>query len=140
MAKTIILKGDLIKCNRTRKEFKGKETAEKLYITLASVEFDADKKAIIEEAFKESGKKFTPSWVTEFEGYVNLSTKYEIPFKDTVNNVTGDSIENYISDGFNWLGAKVSVSINVKDGALYPKAMIIHEEGKEFNPFADFEN
>ena len=140
MAKTIILKGELIKCNRTCKEWKGTKTVEKLYITLASVELDADTKAIIEEAFKESGKKFTPSWVTEFEGYVNLSTKYEIPYKDNVNNRTGDSIEDYISDGFNWLGAKVSVSINVKDGALYPKAMIIHEEGKEFNPFADFEN
>lgn len=140
MAKTIILKGELIKCNRTRKEFKGKETAEKLYITLANAELDEDKKAIIEDAFKESGKKFTPSWVTEFEGYVNLSTKYEIPYKDNVNNVMGYNIESYISNGFNWFGAKVSVSINVKDGALYPKAMIIHEEGKEFNPFADFEN
>ena len=111
---------------------------EKGYIIKTS-EGDVETKAIIVDAFKESGKKFTPSWVTEFEGYVNLSTVYEIPFKDNVNNATGASIEDYIADGFQWLGAKVSVSVNVKDGALYPKAMIISEEGKEFDPFADFE-
>lgn len=139
MAKTIILKGNLIKCNRTAKEFKGTKGKEKLYLTLADVELTKDQKATIEEAFKESGKKFTPSWVTEFEGYVNLSTVYELPFKDTVNNKQGDSIEDYIADGFLWLGSKVAISVNVKEGALYPKAIKIEEEGKEYNPFDDFE-
>lgn len=139
MAKTIILKGNLIKCNRTAKEWKGTKGKEKLYITIADVELTDEQKAIIDGAFSESGKKFTPSWVKEFEGYVNLSTSYEIPFRDNENNKEGESVEDYVADGYNWLGAKVRVSVNVKDGALYPKAILFDEEGAEFDAFADFD-
>lgn len=139
MKNTIIFTGKLIKCNRAEKEFKGKKSAEKLYITLAEVDIDDETMEIVKSAYKEAGARFTPAWVKEFEGFVNLSTKYELPFKDNVNGVTGENIEDYIVDGFNWCGATVKVSVNVKDGALYPKAIVIDEEGKEFDPFSDFE-
>lgn len=140
MAKSVIFNGSLIKCNRTSKEFKGVKGKEKLYLTLAEVELSDDIKEALAEAYKDAGKKFTPTWVSDFDGYVNLSTIYELPFKDTVNNVAGISIEDYIADGFNWLGAKVRISANIKDGAVYPKAIVIDEEGKEFDAFADFED
>ena len=72
----MIIKGKLITCKRQVKEFKGKEVKEKLYITLADVELSDKKMKELQEAFQEVGKKFTPSWLTKFEGYVNLATEF----------------------------------------------------------------
>ena len=139
MAKTIIFKGNLIKCNRTSKEYKGVKGKEKLYITLADVKLSKEQEATIKEAFKEAGKKFTPKWVSEFEGYVNLSTLYKMPYKNILTNEDGQDFEAYIEEGFLWLGSLVEISVNVKEGALYPKAIRVLEEGKEYDPFDDFE-
>lgn len=136
----LTIKGSLIKCNRSAKEWRGVKGKEKLYITLAEVELTEEQNAIIADAFKDAGNKFTPDWVKEFEGYVNLSTIYELPCRSQVDGRDYESIEDYIADGFSWLGAEASISINVKDGALYPKAICIHTEGKEYNPFEDFDN
>ena len=75
----MIIKGKLIVCKRTVKEFKGKTVKEKLYVTLAEVKLDNDKMQEIQDAFKESGKKFTPDWVKNFTGYVNLATEFPHP-------------------------------------------------------------
>ena len=61
----MIIKGKLIKCARSVKEFKGKVQPEKLYITLAEVKKLDDE---IVEAFKDSGKTFTPDWVKKMYG------------------------------------------------------------------------
>lgn len=136
----MVIKGKLITCKRMVKEFKGKEVKEKLYVTLAEVELSDKKKKELQAAFKDAGKKFTPSWLTNFEGYVNLSTEFEMPCRD-LEGVDHDSIERFIKEeGFPYMGAECKVSLNVKEGAVYPNSLIFLSEGKPFNPFAEFDD
>lgn len=133
-----VVKGKLITCKREVKKFKGKEVKEKLYLTLAEVKLSDEKMKEIKEAFKDSGKTFTPDWVKNFEGYVNLSTEYPVPCKDISGN-TFDSIEDFIkSEKFPWMGAEVKVALNIKEGAIYPISLIFISEGEAFDPFAAF--
>lgn len=136
----MIIKGKLINVKRELKEFKGRKAdKEKLYITLAEVEEGSIDWDSVKECFKDSGDKFTPDWVKNFSGYVNLSTGFEkLPARypdGTINN----SLEDLIKD-FPWLGAEVRVSCALKDGAIYPNSIVFDGEGREFNPFAEFDN
>ena len=134
----MVVEGKLIKARRQAKIFKGKEQEEKLYITLSDVTLTKEQQEELEEAFKEAGKKFTPSWIDNFEGYVNVSTKFEIPTKG-YDGKKYDSLEDYIVDEMpNFYNANVRLSLNVKDGAVYPKAIIFDTEGDYFDPFIDF--
>ena len=136
----MVIKGKLITCKREQKEFKGKPSKEKLYVTLAEVELSKKKKDELTEAFKDAGKNFTPAWVKKFEGYVNLATEFELPCKDLEGN-EHESIEDYIKESkFPYMGAEVKASLNVKDGAVYPNSIIFLSEGKPYNPFAEFDN
>ena len=139
----MIVKGKLITCKREVKIFGGKEQKEKLYITLAEVKLDKKKLEEAAAAFAESGKKFTPDWVKDFKGYVNLATEFPLParqkLKDEFDTET-DSIEKLIKAGFPFIGAEVEVSLNIKEGAIYPNALVFRSEGKPFNPFAEFDN
>lgn len=136
----MIIKGKLINCKREVKEFKGKVAKEKLYVTFAEVKLSEEKMSEIREAFKDAGKNFTPAWVKKFEGYVNLATEYDLPCKDLVGNEYA-SIEDFIkNENFPYMGADVKVSLNVKEGAVYPNSLIFLSEGKTYNPFAEFDN
>ena len=136
----MIIKGKLIVCKRTTKEFKGKTTKEKLFITLAEVKLDDEKMAELQEAFKESGKKFTPDWVKNFTGYVNLATEFDLPCMDLEGD-KHDSIEEWIKEEkFPWMGANVKASVNVKDGAVYPNSIKFLSEGQPFDAFGEFDN
>ena len=136
----MIIRGKLIVCRRTIKEFKGKQMKEKLYITLAEVKLDDDKMAELQAAFKEAGKKFTPDWIKNFTGYVNLATEFELPCMD-LDGDTHDSIEAFITDEkFPWMGAEVKASINVKEGAIYPNSIKFLKEGNPFDAFGEFDN
>jgi len=132
----MIIKGKLIKCARTVKEFKGKAQPEKLYITLAEVKKLDDE---IVEAFKDSGKTFTPEWVKNFEGFVNLSTQYDLPARDLKDRQFDSVLDMFADENFPWMGAEVGVSVNVKKGAIYPKAIKFYTEGTEFDAFSEFD-
>ena len=136
----MVIKGKLITCKREAKEFKGRVSKEKLYVTLAEVKLSKEKMTEIQDAFKDAGKNFTPAWVKKFEGYVNLATEFELPCKD-LNGGEYTSVEEFIKDEkFPYMGAEVKVSLNVKDGAVYPHSLIFLTEGKPYNPFAEFDN
>ena len=136
----MVIKGKLITCKREVKEFKGKVSKEKLYVTLAEVKLSKEKMSEIQDAFKDAGKNFTPAWVKKFEGYVNLATEFELPCKDLEGN-EHESVEEYIKESkFPYMGAEVKASLNVKDGAVYPNSIIFLTEGKPYNPFAEFDN
>ena len=133
----MIIKGKLIKCARSVKEFKGKAQPEKLYITLAEVKKLDDE---IVEAFKDSGKTFTPEWVKNFEGFVNLSTQYDLPARDLKDRQFDSVLDMFADENFPWMGAEVGVSVNVKKGAIYPKAIKFYTEGTEFDAFSEFDD
>ena len=134
----MIIKGKLIKCNRTKKNFKGREGEEKLYITLADAEITPAQFEELEKAFAESGKQFTPEWIKKFEGFANFSTKFELPV-ETVNGKRDTSVEAAIADGLKWFSADVELSINVKTGTLYPQAIRFKTVGKDIDAFAEFD-
>lgn len=135
----MIIKGKLIACKREVKEFdKKRKSEEKLFITLADAVISDDQMKELQDAFKDSGGKFTPEWVKNFEGYVNLSTKFELPCRDIEKNEY-NSIESAIAGGLKWMGADVKCSINIKEGALYPNAILFLSEGSAFNAFAEFD-
>lgn len=137
----MLIKGKLIYCKREVKEFEGRKSEEKLYLTLAEAELTDEQKEKLREAFKDSGKKFTPDWIKDFKGYVNVSSKYPVAVRMAYENPIreSDSIEKEISDGLKWVGADVKLSINVKEGAIYPSAILMLTEGKAFNPFHEFD-
>lgn len=134
----MIVKGKLIKCNRTKKVFKGREQAEKLYLTIADAEISPEDFEAIEKAFAESGKAFTPEWVKKFEGFVNLATKFDLPCMD-IRGIKHDSVEAEIADGLSWFKAEVMVSVNAKAGAVYPVSIKFLTEGEEIDAFAEFD-
>lgn len=134
----MVIKGKLIKCNRTKKTFKGREGEAKLYITLADAEITPAQFEELEKAFAESGKQFTPEWIKKFEGFANFATKFELPC-ESVNGKRSDSVEDEIADGLKWFSADVELAITVKTGALYPQAIRFKSVGKDIDAFAEFD-
>lgn len=138
----MIIEGTLIKCKREVKEFKdGSKSDEKLFLTLSEVELSEEQLAELKEAFKDSGKKLTPDWVLDPKGYVNVSTKYALPVRAAYLEPIKEynSVEKEIEEGLLVIGAKVKLSMNVKEGAVYPQALILLTEGNARNPFAEFD-
>lgn len=84
-------------------------------------------------AYDNVGSKLTPTWFKDKTGYINLSSIYDIPIQD-VNGKRID-FEEWIGEDHNALGSKVKVSIKQKEGALYPIAIKVIEEGEERDPF-----
>lgn len=135
----MIIKGKLIQCKRESKKFGKNQTEEKLFISLAEAEITDEQFALITDAFKDSGKNFTPDWVKDFEGYVNVATKFELPCRDVDKNEYA-SIEDAIADGLKYMGAEVALCLNIKEGAIYPVSIVFQTEGTAINPFAEFDN
>lgn len=90
----------------------------------------------LEKAYVNSGSRLTPNWLKEKNGYINLSSKFDIPVLDI--NRKELSFED-LCDKSTCIGSTVKVALNVKDGAIYPKAIMIVSEGEEKDPFACFE-
>lgn len=134
--KKLIVTGKLIKFRREAKTFKGKKSEPKLYITLSDVKLSDDDLKMCKEAFKTSGEKFTPDWVKDFKGYVNTSTTFELPCKD-YKGVESD-VEKY-AEGNDLYNAICRLQLVIKEGAIYPKALMIDTAGEPYNAFADFE-
>ena len=136
----MVIKGKLITCKREVKEFKGKSTKEKLFITVAEAQLSDKNKKELKDAFKDAGKNFTPDWVKDFKGYMNVSTEFALPCRDLEGN-EHESIEEFIkAEKFPFMGAEVKISLNVKEGAVYPNSVLFLSEGKPYNPFAEFDN
>ena len=144
----MVVKGKLITCKREVKDFGKRQSEEKLWITLAEAELTDEQKAELENAFKDAGKNFTPAWVKKFEGYINVSTQFDLPYilgkrvaeAHSDFDEQRDSVLALIKAGFPYIGADVKLSLNVKENAVYPLAVKILTEGKPFNPYSEFED
>ena len=91
---------------------------------------------IFDEFYKRVGNKLTPTWLKERNGYINVSSEFNIPVK-TVNSRTitfADLIETTTC-----IGSKIKLALNVKEGATYPISILILEDGEEKDPFAMFD-
>lgn len=85
-------------------------------------------------AYDNSGTKLTPACFKNQDGYINLSSIYSIPVMNSkgVKISFDEWLENY-----NVLGSIVRVSVKQKEGAVYPEAIKVLEDGEERDPFAD---
>ena len=86
------------------------------------------------KAFDTVGEKMTPSWYKEQEGYINLSSIFDVPVMDIEGNRI--DFDAWLETG-KAIKSKVKVSVRQKEGALYPIAIKVIEEGEEFDPFAN---
>ena len=85
-------------------------------------------------AYDNVGTKLTPSWLKNRDGYINLSSIYSIPVMDERGNEI--DFDTWLEQ-YNVLGSKIKVSVKQKDGAIYPEAIKVLEDGEERDPFAD---
>lgn len=139
MAKTIQVKGQLIKAQRMAKSFKGTAGKEKTHITIANAQISDEDMQTLKDAFKESGKKFTPAWVNEFEGYVNVSTVFALPCKSFVTgNTYEDIIDDLVQNGEPIYNANAVLTLTVKNGAVYPKSIALYSEGEPYDMWKEY--
>ena len=59
---------------------------------------------------------------------------YSIPVMDERGNKI--DFDTWLEQ-YNVLGSKIKVSVKQKDGAIYPEAIKVLEDGEERDPFAD---
>ena len=85
-------------------------------------------------AYDNVGTKLTPSWLKNRDGYINLSSIYSIPVMDARGKQI--DFDDWLAE-YNVLGSKIRVSVKQKDGAIYPEAIKVLEDGEERDPFAD---
>lgn len=122
----IIVEGTIVSARFGSTKF---DDNNKYRITIESDSIDYDSI----HAYDNVGSKLTPTWFKDKTGYINLSSIYDIPIQD-VNGKRID-FEEWIGEEYNALGSKVKVSIKQKEGALYPIAIKVIEEGEERDPF-----
>lgn len=91
---------------------------------------------IFDEFYKTVGNKLTPTWLKERNGYINVSSKFDIPVKTTTGRVI--EFEDLI-ESTTCIGSKIKLALNVKEGATYPISILILEDGEESDPFSMFE-
>ena len=87
-------------------------------------------------AFDKSGERLTPTWFKERNGYMNLSSIYDVPVKVGGGRVV--TFEEWCSE-YDVIGAIINIKITEKDGAVYPTAIMVLESGEKINPFEGME-
>lgn len=84
-------------------------------------------------AFDNSGAKLTPAWFKEQKGYINLSSRFDIPV------MSSDGEEMTTQEWFDTKKAVhsfIKLKVRQKEGAVYPAAIIVVEDGEGADPFA----
>ena len=88
----------------------------------------------IKPFYENVGSKMTPKWIKEESGYVNVSSKFDIPVKDSFGKQI--TFEEF-TESTTAIGSKVRLALNVKEGCVYPTAFVVIEDGEEIDPFKD---
>lgn len=86
--------------------------------------------------YKNTAKKWIPDWHKEGKDYISLKSSYNIPVKIEDENKQM-SFSEWVDRG-EIRGAYVTLKCNIKDNALYPSALLVHEVGEPYDAFADF--
>lgn len=123
---TLIIEGTVISAYVGKSRF---SDVEKCRLAIESKTIPYDKIT----AFNESGARLTPSWFKDKNGYMNLASLYNIPVKDSRGREISFSefVETETA-----IGSKIKLSVTQREGAIYPKAFIVLEDGEPRDPFA----
>ena len=123
---TLIIEGTVISAYVGKSRF---SDIEKCRLAIESKTIPYDKIT----AFKESGARLTPAWFKDKNGYMNLASLYNIPVRDSRGReiTFAEFVETETA-----IGSKIKLSVVQRDGAIYPKAFIVLEDGEPRDPFA----
>ena len=108
-------------------------TNEHLETSLSLFSEDEEVYSKLASAYDDTHEKFIPRWFKEKNGYINLKSNFDIPVLDTNKNET--TLVDLIDESPTLIGSKVNISLIIVDGAIYPNAIKIIEEGEVKNPF-----
>lgn len=122
---TLIIEGTVISAYIGKSRF---SDIEKCRLAIESKNIPYDKIT----AFNESGAKLTPAWFKDKNGYMNLASLYNIPVKDSRGRELSFSEFVELETA---IGSKIKLSVVQRDGAIYPKAFVVLEDGEPRDPF-----
>ena len=140
MKEMIILNNlTLVKAKRVGKSVWDNRTKRFIYnndqleTTLSLFSEDEEVYSKLASAYENTHEKFVPRWFKEKEGYINLKSNFDIPVLTTNDEET--TLVDLINESPTLIGSKVNISLTLADGAVYPNAIKIIEEGEVKNPF-----
>lgn len=83
-------------------------------------------------AYQDAGPRMTPAWFKDKSGYINASSRFNIPVLNDKGREL--SFEDWIETGIA-IGSKVRAKFTQKEGAIYPVAIMVLENGEKIDPF-----
>lgn len=87
-------------------------------------------------AFDDTPEKMIPSWYKKQEGYMNLSSKFDIPVRREGRDSTmSEWMDEQAEKEYSCNGSTVRVKIKQADGVIYPVAVVVLEDGSPADPF-----
>ena len=106
---------------------------DQLETTLTLFSEDEEIYSKLASAYEDTHEKFIPRWFKEKNGFINLKSNYDIPVLTTNDEET--TLVDLINESPTLIGSKVNISLTLTDGAIYPNAIKIIEDGEVKNPF-----
>lgn len=113
----------------------------RILVTVDDANIDDIRKKLT-ECYKSSSLK--PKFITENGTDLMIKSLYDVPCRmdaDTsqIKELWSDydtTAKGFIDMGYT-VGAKVKVKVKLKDGAMYPVALVVKELGTKYNPLDD---
>lgn len=132
-SKSLYLSGIITEAMYGRREFKrGSDSKDKYRISL-KIE-PADMEQLLAEAepfYENTDEKWLPKWYTDEDAreYINLSSNFDIKIGKKENGALIDcgTMMSFIKANGNINGSKVVLMVTLKEGAIYPQAILIKE-------------
>lgn len=132
-SKSLYLRGIITEAMYGRREFKrGSDSKDKYRISLKIEPEDMEK--LLEEAepfYENTDEKWLPKWYTDEDAreFINLSSNFDIKIGKKENGALVDcgTMMSFIEANGNINGSKVVLMVTLKEGAIYPQAILIKE-------------
>ena len=80
--------------------------------------------------------QWVPDWFKDKTGVIVFKSQYNVPVKLASTNERM-SFNEFVDRGL-IRGAKIRLKVNLKKQAIYPSALLIEEDGEEYDAFKDF--
>ena len=86
-------------------------------------------------AYDSCGSKYTPSWLKKAEGYINLSSRYDIPVRIGTRVYSFEEWINGNAASNTAIHAEVRMMVRQKEGAVYPVCIDVLTDGYQDDAF-----
>lgn len=132
-SKSLYLRGIITEAMYGRREFKrGSDSKDKYRISLKIEPEDMEMLLAEAEPFYENtDEKWLPKWYTDEDAreFINLSSNFDIKIgkKEDGKLVDCGTMMSFIEANGNINGSKVVLMVTLKEGAIYPQAILIKE-------------